>query len=185
MNDQMTQEQDEASVADAARQIKVPPELQEAYDKIVLAGMKLMFDQRSHKLMLDALDGKGSMSDKLSRGIDGLMGLLRMKSNNTLPPQVIIPSSIALLIEAAEFLNEAGKPVSEKEVGEAITKTIQSILVKFGASPEAIGQLFEGGFDSQSAMQQARGEQPQEMPQAEPQGVIGKAMQQPMQEGAQ
>jgi hypothetical protein len=35
--------------------IKMPPELQEAYERVVIAGMKVMFSKESHKLMLDEL----------------------------------------------------------------------------------------------------------------------------------
>ncbi len=31
--------------------IQMPPELQEAYDRVVIAGMKVMFSKESHKLI--------------------------------------------------------------------------------------------------------------------------------------
>ena len=45
-------------------------------DKIVLAGKRVMFDSRSHKMFLEQLDGPGDIAQKLGQGVAGLMALL-------------------------------------------------------------------------------------------------------------
>jgi hypothetical protein len=95
---------DELNVESVRENIKMPPEFQEAYERVVVAGMKVMFSKESHKLMLDEIQKEGPIGQKLGMGIAGLMLLLVKESNNTIPPQVhrsLLASSC--LCRAADF----------------------------------------------------------------------------------
>lgn len=122
--------------------IQMPPELQEAYDRVVIAGMKVMFSKESHKLMLDELQKEGPIGQKLGMGIAGLMLLLFKESNETIPPQVIIPAGVNLLSRAADFIRKSGiDTITNTDVGDAIELMISTILQKFGVSPEQMEQM--------------------------------------------
>lgn len=122
--------------------IQMPPELQEAYDRVVIAGMKVMFSKESHKLMLDELQKKGPIGQKLGMGIAGLMLLLFKESNETIPPQVIIPAGVNLLSRAADFIRKSGiDSITNADVGDAMEIMISTILQKFGVSPEQMEQM--------------------------------------------
>lgn len=119
----------------------IPPSMQDAYQRIVLAGMKVMFDPQTHKLMLDALDGPGDMPDKLGKGIASLMGLLWQQSNRTMPPQLMIPAGLELLAHAVDFLNKSGQQVSNQDFGDATQVFIQTMLEMFHLDPEKVAML--------------------------------------------
>lgn len=122
--------------------IQMPPELQEAYDRVVIAGMKVMFSKESHKLMLDELQKKGPIGQKLGMGIAGLMLVLFKESNETIPPQVIIPAGVNLLSRAADFIRKSGiDNITNADVGDAMEIMISTILQKFGVSPEQMEQM--------------------------------------------
>jgi hypothetical protein len=122
--------------------IQMPPELQEAYDRVVIAGMKVMFSKESHKLMLDELQKKGPIGQKLGMGIAGLMLVLFKESNETIPPQVIIPAGVNLLSRAADFIRKSGiDSITNADVGDAMEIMISTILQKFGVSPEQMEQM--------------------------------------------
>jgi hypothetical protein len=122
--------------------IKMPPELQEAYERVVIAGMKVMFSKESHKLMLDELQKEGPMGQKLGMGIAGLMILLVKESNGTIPPEVIIPAGINLITRAADFIRKAKiDKITNGDIGDAMEVFISTILEKFGVDPAKMADM--------------------------------------------
>lgn len=122
--------------------INMPPELQEAYERVVIAGMKVMFSKESHDFMLKQLQQGGTLGEKLGKGVAGLLLVLFKQSNETMPPQVIIPAGVELVAQAADFLKEAGmeQPTND-DIGQGIEIMITTILQKFGVSPEQMQQM--------------------------------------------
>lgn len=176
MEQQMQQPQpqgDDLSAASITSKFQVPPQLQKAYEKIVLAGMKVMFDPQTHEMALQQLDGEGPIEDRLSTGIMGLMAILWQQSNQTMPPQLIVPAAVALYLQAVEFLKKSGEEITPEQLSGGLVKTITLLLEKFGVDPKQIQQLFGGGADMGAAMQKAGA------PEAPQQGggLIGGAMQ--------
>ena len=135
-------EGDDINTETIKKNIKMPPELQEAYERVVIAGMKVMFSKESHKLMLDELQKEGPVGQKLGMGIAGLMLLLFKESNQTMPPQVIIPAGINLLSRAADFIRKSEiEKITNADIGEAMEVMISTILQKFGVGPEQMAQM--------------------------------------------
>jgi hypothetical protein len=122
--------------------IKMPPELQEAYERVVIAGMKVMFSKESHRAMLKELQREGPMDQRLGKGIAGLMLLLFKESNDTMPPAVMIPAGIKLMMEAVDFMRETGlgQPTNA-EIGSGMQIMISTILEKFGVAPDKLEQM--------------------------------------------
>jgi hypothetical protein len=115
--------------------IKMPPELQEAYDRVVIAGMKVMFSDESHKMMLQFMDEEGPAR---------LMLILFKESNETIPPQVIIPAAVQLLMRAADFAKKSGMgEISNKDIAGGIELMIAIILEKFGVDPSQFKQMLD------------------------------------------
>ena len=123
--------------------IQIPPELQDAYDRVVLAGMKVMFSDETHEsAMKFLLDDSRPVAQRLGEGITSLMGMLYKESNSTLPPQVIIPAAVELLVAAADYLKKSQSvPVNDKDIGDAMGVMLQTLLAKFGAGPEQVTQM--------------------------------------------
>lgn len=135
-------EGDDIDVETIKENIKMPPELQEAYERVVIAGMKVMFSKESHKLMLDELKKEGPIGQKLGMGIAGLMLLLVKESNSTIPPEVIIPAGINLLTRAADFVRKTElEKITNADIGDAMEVMISTILQKFGVEPEQMAEM--------------------------------------------
>ena len=135
--------------------IKLPPELEEMYQRVVIAGMKVMFSDESHHLLEKELQGPGTTEEKLGRGLAGLMLLLFKQSNKTLPPQVIIPAGIELMMNAVEYFQKTDKvKISDQDIGQAIQIMLGVLMHAFGAQPnEVFGKaeaLSQGQGQSQS-----------------------------------
>jgi hypothetical protein len=135
---------DDLSAEAVSNNIKMPPELQEAYDRVVIAGMKVMFSDESHKMMLQFMDEEGPADEKLGKGIAGLMLILFKESNETIPPQVIIPAAVQLLMRAADFAKKSGmEDITNEDVAGGIELMIAIILEKFGVDPSQFKQMLD------------------------------------------
>lgn len=168
----------ELNAGAVVQKFAIPPQLQKAYEKIVLAGMKVMFDPKTHEMALKELDREGPIEDRVANGVTGLMLLLWQESNQTMPPQLVVPAATALYMQAADFMKKSGEPMTNEQLSAGLIKTISNLLQKFGVDTQKIQQLFSGGADPAAAMQKA-GVSPAEqsqMGQSAPGGILGKAM---------
>jgi hypothetical protein len=136
--------------------VQVPPNLKGIFDKAVLSGMRIMFDKQSHKMLLEQIEKPGPMPQKLGEGIVVLVYMLWTQSNKTLPPQIIVPLTVRLTVEAFDFLQKSGDPDATKEVlGEAMDVAVTGVMDRFGATQDKIPELVK---QSQSgAAQQPQG----------------------------
>lgn len=110
--------------------VQVPEQFRQAYEKMVAAGMQVMFSKDSNKAAVDTiLKGEGPLSQRLGQSIAGLLGMIVKQSNNTVPPQVVIPAGVSLLIEAADFLRRTKlADINNQVIGDAMDVMITSVL---------------------------------------------------------
>jgi hypothetical protein len=133
----------------------VPANLREPLDKVVLSGMRIMFDQASHKMLLDELDKPGPLATRISNGIIALVYMLWEKSNKTIPPQIIVPATLILTLRAFEFLQESQDPEATAQVlGEAVDQAVTGVMERFNAGPDKIKQAFGGAAPQPGAQPQ-------------------------------
>ena len=145
------------------KQMKIPPELQRPYDRLVLAGMKVMFGQDSHQIMLKQLQKPGPISQKLGEGIGALVVMMFKESNGNLPPQVLIPAGVTLLLHAADFIKRSGMAeIANGDIGDAMETMVGILFKTFGIDPQKMVQL--AGNYSQDAVKQGAAAQPTPQP---------------------
>jgi hypothetical protein len=112
-------------------QMKLNPQQKQQVQRVVIAGMKVMFSPQSHQLVLKTLQGPGSIDQKLGQGIAGLMGLLLQEAKGSIPAPLVIPAALILLAHAVDFLNKAGQQVPPQAIGSAV-KILISLILKAG-----------------------------------------------------
>lgn len=137
---------------------KLDPAKVKQLDRIVAAGMKVMFGRDTHTLFLDEMAKEGDFGEKMGDGVARLVVLLFQSSKGTMPKDLIVPAASILVAKANEYLERTGEAVQEDDYVQAIKIVTKKIMMAFGASEEH--------FQSQ---------QPQQpMAQAQqPQGLIG------------
>lgn len=124
--------------------IEMPPELQEAYDRIVLAGMKVLFNEGTNRELLKRIEGPGPIGIRLGKGMATLMLLLFKQSNETMPPNVMIPAGIYLLAQAADFLKRSEvEEIDNEDIGDAMVEYINTLITSFGGNTQKMYQLFD------------------------------------------
>lgn len=122
--------------------IQVPQELQGAYQRVVVAGGKFMFDERTHELALKQFkESKGDIGNRLGVAIAGLLVMLWQQSNKTIPPQVILPAAMDLLGQAAQFVQDSKmEPITSKDVAKATSIMIALLTKAFGGDPSKFAE---------------------------------------------
>ncbi len=114
------------------------PQLQ----RIVVAGMKVMFDPQTHQLVQQALAGPDPLPQKLGKSVAGLMGLLWQESKQSLPPQLIIPAALVLLAHAIDFLRKSGQQGADANLYAQASEVMISILLQSrGIDPQKVAQI--------------------------------------------
>ena len=119
--------------------MKIPPQFQEMYTRVVIAGMKVMFSDQSHHLMEQELKHPGTIAEKLGRGIAGLMLLLYKHSNKTMPPQIMIPVGMELMMHAVDYYRQTDKiTITDQDIGEATQTMVALLMHSAGVNPKKV-----------------------------------------------
>jgi hypothetical protein len=124
----------------------IPKEFQEAFARVVQAGMKVMFSEQTHSLMVEQLQAEGDIAQNIGKGVASLMGLLFEKSNGTMPQEVMIPAGIYLIAKGSEFIEQiAGQEVTPDVIAEATDVFVETLLGSAGVDPQKFRKSFEEG----------------------------------------
>lgn len=120
------------------QQMHLDPTQAEQMQRIVAAGMKVMFDQKTHQLMQQQLQGPGPLPDKMGKGVAALVVLLQKEANGSLPAKLLIPAGMVLVAQAAAFLQETGEKVTDKDIAAATAVMIGTLLRSAGVNPDKL-----------------------------------------------
>jgi hypothetical protein len=134
--------------------MKLPEGMEAAYDKIIKAGLRVMFDPSTREETASFIEESGGDPAKLAEGVTAVVVALFEQSNQTMPPNLIIPAGIELSVHAAEVAANSGMELPKEAVAEMMAEVVQQILVKFGATPEQMQKMMSG-MDSGQSMGQA------------------------------
>lgn len=134
-----------------------------AYDKIVAAGTKVIYDKATFTELIKGLEDSNDPALEVAEGIVGVLGVLYKQSRKTMPLTPMISAGMTLLIDALDFLEQAGMATIDKEtLGKATTMYMNSLLSKMGLTPEKMqGMLSQvrSTMDDPQKMSQLRGGQ--------------------------
>lgn len=128
--------------AEAAIDAKVSKADKAAYDKICLAGMKVMFSKETHGQLLQGLQESEDKLKTAIEGVIGLLGILYKESRNTMPVGPMILAGQSLMMEALDFMEQGGMvEVTPDLLAEATQSYIETLLPKLGVTPDKMQAL--------------------------------------------
>lgn len=114
--------------------MEMPPQDMQAFEKVVLAGMKIMYDKTTFPIFKSGMMKKTPLPQRLATEAAGLMKMLMDKSKNSIPKQIIAPAAAMLLMEMGKFMTEAGiaKPKGDdiRQATMMMLKMLQSLYAK-------------------------------------------------------
>jgi hypothetical protein len=174
-----------AQVQDKVRQ-SIPPQFRVAVQKLVLAGQKIMYDPKTHHLMVQALQSDSDPAHAVGMGVTQLMTMMWVQSKGSIPPPALIPAAILLVCEALDFCEQSKllKPDNDM-VGNAVQVVVSYMMQKMGIKPsdmaKAAGIQGEQPANTQTPGAPASPQTAQQMAQQQPPatgggGLIGAQM---------
>ena len=137
-------------------------DLQTKVQKIVMVGMKIMYDPSMRKTLMAGVTSKIPMPKKLALETAGVMKLIDMKTNAGIPPDAVAPSAVLLMYEFALFMKQSGAGEPTQDDMKAAMVMLQKLLIEvFTKTGKAVTQ----GRPQQQP-------QPQAQPAQQPAGLI-------------
>ena len=114
----------------AQLEAKLKPEDQDAYRRIVVAGMKIMFGDKTFADVMKSFDPQRP-EESIARGVLGLGKMLWSRSKGTMPLSALIPAlTTQYFIEA--FMKSAG--LDEQRMKQIQQKTMQHVAQQKGGA---------------------------------------------------
>ncbi len=140
---------------------KVPPQMKGAFDRIVLAGKKVMYDPRSSDLVKRELERQAPIDEKLAKAGVGLVAILKKEAKGTMPPDAAVLAGAYLVLEMADFVVQIGTAVSSQDVRDALDQYMALSMMAAGAGKDQIMGAITG---QQAPAAPQAPMQPQQMP---------------------
>lgn len=155
---------------------KATPVDQEAYDRVVVAGMTLLNDKSIHAKIFKLLaTGKDSPAQTLGRAALQLMAILKEKSPRNIPESVIGSAAIEILMLLAEEADAAGLiTVDERTLRGAGEVLIRGLADMYNIPREMMDEVASKARNG-GAMMAEEEAMPEEQPQppAQPGAMMG------------
>lgn len=115
----------------------IAPEVKDIVDRVVAAGMKVMYSPEMRDDIERALQSDAPVGQKMAENVVGLILMLDQKSKG-IPQAAIFPIAMKLLDEAADIMNAAGQPVTQEDYSDAARRMFVLIGQKLGVPDEEL-----------------------------------------------
>ena len=149
-----------------AIEAKVKPEQKAAFQKIIAAGLKLMYADKMRAGVTKSLKEGGDPAQIVGDGVAKLLGIMMNQSKGTMPMQAAVPAATILLCEGLDFVEQAGVvKVDSNVLATAMQEMNSSFMQLLGVTPEKL----------QAMMQKAKTSAAPATQPAKPSGLIAAA----------
>ena len=140
----------------------VTPEEQEAYERVVLSGIKILSDPKANSSIMTMLSNEdvGEPEERLAKVASAIFSQIDEKSGGKIPEGVIIHSAGEILENVAEFANEAGVIQVDSQVqNKASQHLMMAIGEEYDIDPDEIQQVMSemSDQDLQAVRQEQEG----------------------------
>ena len=154
--------------------MEMPVQDQESLQKVVMAGMKLMYDPKIFPMFEQGLKSKAPLPDMLAAQAVGLLKLLMDKSQGTIPKNVILPAAVMLMLEMGDFMVKAkmAQP-TQADMQAAVKKVVELAMKVFGAPGGGAATPPGAGMPAPGAMPPGGAGMPPPQQPAPQTGMIG------------
>ena len=127
---------------------KVTPGNKSTYLRTVIAGEKIMFDEKTHANM-ELVKNPNARADPvttISSGIAGLMWAMYMQSQKKMPIEVLVLAGVTLMTKAFDFAERGLEiPIDNAMIAATTKKLAENLFTKLGISPDQLAQQIAKG----------------------------------------
>ena len=143
----------------------IPPEQKDAVDRVVAAGMKMMYSPGMRDDLKAAVNSPDPTPKVLAENVVGLLLTMDKQAGQSgIPGEALMPAAVELVGDAGEMLVEAGRPVTQEDYKTAVQMAFVLISKKMGMDD---GQIMDTANKALPPDQQVAGGAPPDGPAAE------------------
>lgn len=114
----------------------------EMFDRLVKAGTKVIYSQGTFQALAKHLKGSEDPVSDVARGMVGVLNLMVHRARGTIPQPALLQAGTALLLDALDFLEQAGMvKVDAETLGRATEEFVEAMLPMLGLSHEKMDQM--------------------------------------------
>lgn len=137
------------AAAEKKIEASLTPSTREAYDKIVVAGLKVGLNGGKDGI-LAAVRHREDPIAACAMGAVNLVQMLNRQARNTMPPQALVWASMTLMLQALDFVDKAKiAPIDKADLDRATRLFMKHILQAFGVTPQKLTAM---GAETQKIM---------------------------------
>jgi hypothetical protein len=126
----------------AAFEQKVPAEQQDALSRIIMAGKKVLYDEKTNTEVEKRMQASQNPAEAAGSGAVELLGVLAHESRGTLPKALVGPSAAILMTEILDYLKQTGRIEGTAADLETATRAMSEAMMRAaGASPDHLDQI--------------------------------------------
>lgn len=127
---------------------KVSADNKAAYERVVIAGSKIMFDPKTHGKM-ELVRNPASRANPevtISNGIAGLMWLMFLQSQKKMGFEPLIMGGLTLMCQAIDFAERGlGIKFDEEMISNTSRMVVEHLFEKMGITPEQLHEAIQKG----------------------------------------
>lgn len=114
----------------------------EMFDRLVKAGTKVIYSKGTFQQLAKHLKGAKDPVSDVARGMVGVLSLMVHRARGTIPQAPLLQAGTALLLDALDFLEQAGMvKVDAETLGRATEEFVEAMLPMLGLSHEKMDQM--------------------------------------------
>jgi hypothetical protein len=127
------------------------PEEQQAYDQVVMAGAKMLYDEKTHQSIMELLQGaKNTPARAIASAVMLVIQKLKDASKDSIPAPVVLPAAAEIAQLVAELAQKAGFfKVSDAVMQSAGQIFIPQVAELYGVNEEELQALSAKYSDEQ------------------------------------
>ena len=139
---------------------KIQPVMRQDYEKIVTAGMKILFSNQTHHLLVIAAQkiqagGPQGIPDSVGKIAAGLIGLINQEIKGKIPVPPSFYAVVTFMCHILEYLESTGIQVTDELIGETTKKSHEKLLDYFHITPEMVQRATQLSRQGPEAMKAA------------------------------
>jgi hypothetical protein len=116
----------------------------ERYDKLVKAGTRVIYDQGTFAQLSKGIAESEDPVGDVTKGLSALLNILAHKARGTIPHDVFLQAGFALLLDALDFMEQAGLVKVDKSVlAQATKEFIDALMPTVGLTPEKLSAALQ------------------------------------------
>lgn len=132
-----------------AIQQKVPANLQAGLQRVVAAGLTLIYSPALHQRMVEKLESTPNPAENAALGAVNIVGTLLNQSKGTMPISIAAPAAIILMCEILDFVAQAGKiQITPQVVAQASQSASEHTLAMLKISKDQIHNVVAHGMSA-------------------------------------